>query len=304
MNTTTMSASTWGLLITLGTIWGASFLGMRIMLDEISVFQTVLHRVFWGAAALWIVIALRRPNLPRNPKTWAALATMGLLNNVIPFSLLSFGQLTVETGLTGILNAATAIWGVLIAALVFKDERLTPRRITGVTIGFLGVATAIGLTSVLTFDPRSIAQLTIIAATVSYGCAGSWARATLSGVSPLVSSAGMLTGSALIMLPLTLAIDGSIPLDLEPRTWAAIAYVSLLSTALAYLLYYRILARTGAGNLLLVTLLVAPVAIGLGTTIRSETLAPSAYAGFALLALGLVILDGRKGHALAKSLTR
>lgn len=304
MNTTTMSASTWGLLITLGTIWGASFLGMRIMLDEISVFQTVLHRVFWGAAALWIVIALRRPNLPRNPKTWAALATMGLLNNVIPFSLLSFGQLTVETGLTGILNAATAIWGVLIAALVFKDERLTPRRIAGVTIGFLGVATAIGLTSVLTFDPRSIAQLAIIAATVSYGCAGSWARATLSGVSPLVSSAGMLTGSTLIMLPLTLAIDGSIPLDLEPRTWAAIAYVSLLSTALAYLLYYRILARTGAGNLLLVTLLVAPVAIGLGTTIRSETLAPSAYAGFALLALGLVILDGRAGHALAKSLTR
>jgi drug/metabolite transporter (DMT)-like permease len=304
MNTTTMSASTWGLLITLGTIWGASFLGMRIMLDEITVFQTVVHRVFWGAAALWIVIAIRRPNLPRNPKTWAALLVMGLLNNVIPFSLLSFGQLTVETGLTGILNAATAIWGVLIAALVFKDERLTPRRIAGVTIGFFGVATAIGLTSVLTFDPRSIAQLAIIAATVSYGCAGSWARSTLNGVSPLVSSAGMLTGSTLIMLPLTYAIDGAIPLDLEPRTWAAIAYVSLLSTALAYLLYYRILARAGAGNLLLVTLLVAPVAIALGATIRGEALGPSAYAGFALLALGLIILDGRAGHAFAKSLTR
>ncbi|SMX22300.1 EamA-like transporter family protein [Boseongicola aestuarii] len=229
---------------------------------------------------------------------------MGLLNNVIPFSLLSFGQLTVETGLTGILNAATAIWGVLIAALVFKDERHTPRRIAGVTIGFFGVATAIGLTSVLTFDPRSIAQLAIIAATVSYGCAGSWARATLNGVSPLVSSAGMLTGSTLIMLPLTYAIDGAIPLDLEPRTWAAIAYVSLLSTALAYLLYYRILARAGAGNLLLVTLLVAPVAIALGATIRGEALGPSAYAGFALLALGLIILDGRAGHAFAKSLMR
>ena len=109
MNTTTMSASTWGLLITLGTIWGASFLGMRIMLDEISVFQSVVHRVVWGALALWIVIAIRRPELPRAPKTWAALTVMGLLNNVIPFSLLSFGQLTVETGLTGILNAATAI---------------------------------------------------------------------------------------------------------------------------------------------------------------------------------------------------
>ena len=299
-----MSASTWGLLIALGTIWGASFLGMRIMLDEVTVFQSVFHRVLWGALALWCVIAVQRPNLPRNLKTWAALAVMGLLNNVIPFSLLSFGQLTVETGLTGILNAATAIWGVLIAALVFKDERLTVRRVTGVTVGFFGVATAIGLGAFLTFDPRSVAQLAIIAATIIYGFAGSWARATLHGVSPLVSSAGMLTGATVILFPLTLVVDGPVPFDLAPRTWAAIAYVSLASTALAYLLYYRILARAGAGNLLLVTLLVAPVAIALGAIVRDETLPPSAYAGFALLALGLIILDGRAGHALRKSLQR
>ena len=302
MNTTTLSASTWGLLFTLGTIWGASFLGMRIMLDEISVFHAVVHRVLWGALVLWGVIAIVRPTLPRDPKIWGALAVMGLLNNVIPFSLLSFGQLTVETGLTGILNAATAIWGVLIAALVFADERLSTRRVVGVTLGFLGVATAIGLTSVLALDPRSIAQLAIIGATISYGCAGSWARATLKGVSPLVSSAGMLTGSTLIMLPLATFIEGPTPFDLEPRTWAAIAYVSIFSTALAYLLYYRILARTGAGNLLLVTLLVAPVAILLGAIVRGETLPPSAYAGFALLALGLIILDGRAGHAIRKSI--
>ena len=229
---------------------------------------------------------------------------MGLLNNVIPFSLLSFGQLTVETGLTGILNAATAVWGVLIAALVFADERLTLPRLIGVTTGFLGVATAIGLTSVLSLDPRSIAQLAIIGATVSYGCAGSWARATLKGVSPLVSSAGMLTGASVILLPIASLTDGPLPFALEARTWAAIAYVALFSTALAYLLYYRILASAGAGNLLLVTLLVGPVAILLGALVRNEILDPSAYAGFALLALGLTILDGRAGHAVRKYLQR
>ena len=303
MNTTNMSASTWGLLFALGTIWGASFLGVRIILDEISVFQAVVHRVIWGALALWILIAIRRPPLPQNPRIWGAFLVMGLLNNAIPFSLLTFGQLTVETGLTGILNAATAIWGVLIAALVFADERLTRNRIFGVTVGFIGVATAIGVSSIFSFDARSIAQLAIVAATISYGCAGSWARATLKGVSPLVSSAGMLTGAALIMLPITLVLDGPLPFTLEPRTWGAIAYVSLASTALAYLLYYRILARAGAGNVLLVTLLVAPVAILLGALTRSEALPPSAYAGFALLALGLLILDGRAGHALRKYLT-
>ncbi len=291
--TTTLTTRVWLELTLLALIWGGSFLAIRTALDEITFLASVSHRVLWAALVLWAIVLIRRLPIPKDPKLWGAFLIMGLLNNVLPFSLMAWGQLHIETGLTAILNAATAIWGVLVAALVFPDERLTTRRLTGVLIGFLGVATAIGLTKIAALDLRSLAQLAVIAGTVSYAFAGSWARAQLKEVSPILSAAGMLTGSTLIMLPLTFAMEGPLPLSLEPRTWGAIAYYAVAGTAFAYLLYYRILAAAGAGNLLLVTLMIPPIAILLGAWARDEALAPNAYLGFALLALGLLILDGR-----------
>ncbi len=301
MTNRSITLSTWSELALLALIWGGSFLAIRIALDEIPVFSSVAHRVLWASLALWLVVLATRTRVPRDPRVWAAFLVMGMLNNVIPFSLMAWGQLHIETGLTAILNAATAIWGVLVAALVFADERLTTRRLIGVTIGFLGVATAIGLGTLTTFDIRSMAQLAVVAGTVSYALAGSWARASLRGQSPVVAAAGMLTASTLIMVPLAYLVDGPLPFDMAPRTWAAIGYYALTSTALAYLLYYLILAKAGAGNLLLVTLLVAPVAIVLGALVRGESLSANAYVGFAFLALGLLILDGRLRHLRRKS---
>ena len=285
----------------LALIWGGSFLAIRIALDEIPVFSSVSHRVLWAMLALWVIVLLRRLPVPRAPRVWVAFLVMGCLNNAIPFSLMAWGQLHIETGLTAILNAATAIWGVLVAAVIFPDERLTANRLVGVLLGFLGVATAIGLGAFASFDLRSLAQLAVIAGTVSYALAGSWARKMLKDIPPLVSAAGMLTGSTLIMVPLAWTIDGPLPLDMSPGTWMAVGYYALISTALAYLLYYRILAAAGAGNLLLVTLLIAPVAIVLGAAVRGEDLGASAYLGFALLAVGLLVLDGRVGHLFRKS---
>lgn len=288
-----LTARVWFELALLALIWGGSFLAIRTALDEIGYLSSVAHRVLWAALLLWVIVLVTRQPLPRGPAVWAAFLVMGILNNVLPFSLMAWGQLHIETGLTAILNAATAIWGVLVAALIFPDERLTLRRLAGVCLGFLGVATAIGLASLATLDLRSLAQLAVLAGTLSYAFAGSWARLSLKNVPPLVAAAGMLTASSLIMLPLAHAVEGPLPLDLAPRTWIAIAYFALASTALAYLLYYRILAAAGAGNLLLVTLMIPPVAILLGAAARGETLPPNAYLGFALLAIGLLILDGR-----------
>jgi drug/metabolite transporter (DMT)-like permease/opacity protein-like surface antigen len=296
-----LSARAWAELLLLSLLWGGSFLAIRTALDEIGVFWAVAHRVGWAAAALWLYVLLFRLPLPRSPRVWGAFLVMGLLNNVIPFGLMAWGQLHIPTGLTAILNAATAIWGVLVAALVFADERLTARRALGVTLGFLGVATAIGPGALLALDLRSLAQLAVIAGTLSYALAGSWARATLSGLAPQVAAAGMLTGSSLVAIPAALFVEGPPALDLAPATLAAIAYYALAATALAYLLYYRVLAAAGSGNLLLCTLLIAPVAIVLGALVRDETLAPAAYAGFALLALGLLVLDGRLSARLRPS---
>lgn len=287
----TISSRAWSELFLLGLVWGGSFLAIRIALDEVPVVTAVLHRTGWAMLVLWIVVLAARLPIPREPQIWGAFLVMGLLNNVIPFGLMSWGQLYIETGLTSILNAATAIFGVLVAALVFADERLTLRKGIGVGLGFLGVATAIGLSNLATFDLRSTAQLAVLAGTVSYAFASAWGRARLGHLAPQVAAAGMLTGSTMILLPAALIIDGPISFDLQPVTWAAIAYYALIATAGAYLLYYRVLAMAGSGNLMLVTLLIPPVAIILGALLLGEELPPRAYAGFALLVLGLLILN-------------
>lgn len=294
MNTQkSLSGRAWAELLLLGLIWGGSFLSIRIALNEIPVVTSVLHRTGWAMLVLWIVALIQRHPIPRDPRIWGAFLIMGLLNNVIPFGLMTWGQLFIESGLTSILNAATAIFGVIVAAMVFSDERLTARKLTGVSLGFFGVATAIGLEGFANFDLRSTAQLAVIMGTISYALASSWARLKLSHLPPTLAAAGMLTGSTLILLPATLMIDGPVSLHLNAQTWAAIAYYSLFATAGAYLLYYRVLAMAGSGNLMLVTLLIPPVAIVLGTWVLGEELRPQAYAGFVLLAVGLLILNKR-----------
>ncbi len=222
------------------------------------------------------------------------------MNNLLPFSLLNWSQLYIESGLTSIFNATTAVFGVLVAAIFFADERLTARKSLGVGLGFAGgVVVTIGISNLASFDPRSLAQLAAIAATLSYALAGGvWARKRLAHLSPpQVAAMGMLTASAVIILPAAWIIEGPIPpIALSGgATWAGgVAYMAVIATAGAYLLYYRILAMAGSGNLMLVTLLIPPVAIGLGGAWqRGENLSPNAFAGLALLALGLIVLDGR-----------
>lgn len=296
-NQKSISNRAWAELFLLGAIWGASFLSVRIALNEIPVVTAVLHRTGWAMLALWIVVLAARLPIPRSPRVWGAFLVMGLLNNVIPFGLMSWGQLYIETGLTSILNAATAIFGVLVAAVFFADERLTSRKMIGVGLGFMGVATAIGLDNLESLDLQSTAQLAVLGGTISYAFASSWARKQLGDLSPRVAAAGMLTGSTLILLPAALIIDGPIAFDLQPVTWAAIGYYALIATAGAYLLYYRVLAMAGSGNLMLVTLLIPPFAIVLGALVLGEDLHPRAYAGFVLLTLGLLILNSAKNPA-------
>jgi drug/metabolite transporter (DMT)-like permease len=293
MTSQSIPTRAWAELILLGIIWGAVFPAVAIALDEMSVMHVVAHRLLWAALVLWLWVLIRRLPIPTSPRLWGALVVMGILNNALPFTLLTFAQTHIESGLTAIFNAATALFGVLVAALFLADERLTRRKLAGVLIGLTGVITAIGWRSLGSFDPRAIAQLAAIAATLAYAFGGVWARKTLSSLAPEVSAMGMLTASSLIMLALSWGIDGPLPLAMSLPTLAAMAYSAVIATAIAYLLYYRILAMAGSGNLMLVTLLVPPVAIILGTFLRGESLTVQALLGFALIALGLIVLDGR-----------
>jgi len=289
----TISPRAWSELTLLALLWGASFLSIRIALDEIGPLTAVAHRVLWASVLMWIVVWAMGIPLPRTRRIWGAFLVMGLMNNAIPFGLMAWGQLHISSGLTSIFNASTAIFGVLAAALFFADERLSLRKGIGVLIGFAGVAVVIGPSALAELDLRSLAQLAVIGGTVSYALASVWARKMLSGLPPQLAAAGMLTGGTVLMVPAAWIIEGPMTLDLAPRTLGAIAYFAIAATALAYLLYYRVLGMAGSGNLTLVTLMIPPVAILLGALVLGETLLPQAYAGFALLVLGLAIIDGR-----------
>ena len=288
-----MSGVAWAQLLLLALIWGGSFLSTRIALDEIGPFTAVLHRCFWAMLVLWAAVLLSGKAIPREPRVWGAFLVMGVLNNVLPFFFLAWGQLHIESGLTAIFNSFTAVFGVVIAAIAFADEKLTGRKLAGVAFGVTGVAVAMGLDTLRHVDLRSLGQLSVLCATLCYALGGSYGRAKLSHLPPQVAAAGMLTGSSLVMIPLAWATEGAPTLALEPRTWAAIAYYSLIATAVAYLLYYSIMAKAGSGNLMLVTLLLVPVAVLLGHFVLGEVLMPRHLIGFGIIAASLVVIDGR-----------
>lgn len=289
----TLSPRAWALLFLLATIWGASFLSNRIALEEVGVLTTVAFRVTGASLALWLWIWAKRIPVTLSPRLIGTFMVMGLSNNVIPFTFIVWGQQHIESGLAAILNGSTAIFTVLLAAIVFADEKLTLRKLTGVTLGFAGAVTAIGITHLTALSLTSLGQLAILCSSASYAVAAIFARGAFRGVAPQVAAAGMLSGAVVYMVPLALWAEGAPSFDYNPATWGALAYLALAASAAAYILYYRVLTLAGAGNLSLVTLLVAVIAIGLGAAWYGEALPLRAYAGFGLLALGLAVIDGR-----------
>lgn len=274
-------------------LWGCSFPATRTALAEVGVMTTVAFRVTGGALALWAIILFRGLPVRGGWRAMLPFSIMGFLNNILPWSLIVWGQSHIESGLAAILNASTAIFSIALASLLFADERLTARKTFGVLLGVSGVIVVMGLGALTTLDLTSLAQLAILGASLSYACAGSFARRFLVGHPPEVAAAGMLTASALVMIPTAVGFEGFPHLDYLPRTWVALLYLGIAGSALAFMCYYRALKLVGAGNVSLVTLMIAPVSVVLGALIFGESLSLSDYAGFLLLATGLLVIDGR-----------
>lgn len=281
------------LLLLLAAVWGGSFFFGEIALREVPPLTITLHRVIWAVPILTLVVLLRGIPIPRSPRVWGAYLVMGALNNAIPFSLIFWGQTQIDSGLASILNATTAMFAAGVAGLLLPDEPLTSRKIIGAALGLAGVAFIMGPGALTNFDPGNLAQLAILGATLSYAFAGVWGKVALAGQPPLMNALGMLTGSTLLMIPIVLMFDGPPDLALSAGVWGALIGLAALSTALAYVLYFAILAQAGAANLLLVTLLVPPFAIGLGAVFLGERMGPEAWIGFAIIALGFAVTDGR-----------
>ena len=297
---TQMNGADWAILVALALIWGGAFFFISVAVQSVPPLTYVWLRLSIAAAVLWLFLwwSGSRVGLPR--EVWGAMLVLALLNNAVPFALFGWGQTHIASGLASILNATTPIWGVVVAHLFTQDERLTPRKLAGVLLGFGGVAMMIGPSLLANVGGDALAQLACLAASLSYAVAAVWARRfKRMGLAPMTVSTGQLSVGALVMLPVALLVDRPWLQPLPPAgAWAAIIALALLCTAFAYVLYFRLIDSAGATNALLVTLLVPPTAIILGAAFLGEALAPQDFAGLALIALGLAAIDGRAISAL------
>ena len=295
-----MGAIEWLLLLALSVLWGGSFFFAKLAVAELPPFTIVLGRVGLAALALNLLVRATGHRMPRDRASWAAFFAMGALNNLMPFSLIVWAQTQIASGLASILNGATPLLTVLLAHWLTDDERLTWNRLAGVLLGLAGVGVMIGLEALSGLGLHVVAEVAILVATLSYACAGIFGR-RFRGLPPLVTATGQVTATSLMMLPIALAVDRPWTLAMpHALTLAAVAGLALLSTALAYLLFFRILAVAGATNLLLVSLLIPVSALLLGYFILGEGLALQHILGMALIALGLAAIDGRALAALRR----
>jgi drug/metabolite transporter (DMT)-like permease len=283
-----MNRTEWALLLLLALLWGGSFFFGKVALAAVPPLTLVVLRTGLAALALIAVLAATGRKLPSSLAAWRGFLVMGLLNNAIPFALINWGQTRIDSGLAAILNATTPLFTVILAHLVTSDEKLTRNRVAGVVLGFAGVVVMIGPAAL---GGAELGKLAVLAAAASYACAGLYGR-RLGKLAPVTAACGMLVAATLIMLPLALVLDRP-ALPAGAVIWEAVGALALFSTALAYIVYFRILATAGATNLLLVTFLIPVSALLLGGIVLGERPDATAFAGMALIFLGLVAVDGR-----------
>ena len=292
---TVMNRNDWLILGVLAVIWGGAFFFIGVAVRHVPPLTYVWLRLTIAAGAMWLYLHVKGQKLGLPRQVWASILLLALLNNALPFTLFGWGQTHIASGLASILNATTPIWGVVVAHFLTHDERMTPRKIAGVLLGFGGVATMIGPSLLASLGTSALAQVACVTASLCYALAAVWARRfRRMGVSPLSVTTGQLTAGAVMMLPLSILVDQPWTHPFPPLSaWGAIIALALFCTAFGYVLYFRLIETSGATNALLVTLLVPPVAIVLGALFLNETLAVQDFLGLGLIALGLAAIDGR-----------
>jgi drug/metabolite transporter (DMT)-like permease len=289
-----MTGRDWLFLLTLSLLWGGSFFFVEVALQGLPPLTVVWARVALGGAIIAAVMVAWGVAFPK-PAVWPALVVMGFLNNAVPFTLFAFAQGEITGALASILNATTPLFTVILAHLATVDERITRAKALGLGLGFAGVVVMMAGAEL---GGAGAAKLACLMAALSYACAGVWGRRFRAlGVAPLATAFGQVTGAALLLLPVWLVLDRPWALGWPgAEVAAAVIGIAALSTALAYLIFFRLLASAGTKNLSLVTFLIPVSATALGWLILDERLLPQHIAGFGLIVAGLLAIDGRVGR--------
>jgi drug/metabolite transporter (DMT)-like permease len=299
-----VTTADWLLLVALSLLWGASFYFAKVAVLEIPPLTLALGRVAIAAAVLAAVARAVGGPFPRDLGTWCDFAVMAVFNNVVLFALLFWSQIHISIGLASILTATSPLFSVLIAHAVTRDDKLTASRAVGLAAGFVGVVVLIGPDLLGEFGTHVVAELACLAASLFYAIGAIYTRRVRT-LSPLAVATGQLTMSTAILLPIVLLFDRPAAIwSASSAAISALVALAVLSTAVGYLLYFRILSRAGATNALLVTFLIPVSAILLGLLLLEETIEPRQLAGMAAIALGLAAIDGRPARLITQRFNR
>ncbi len=291
----TMSWSEWGLVIFLSVLWGGSFFFAKVAVVGLPPLTIVFIR--FAAAALLVLAYVRAQAIPipADHRSWAAFAGMGLLNNLVPAGLIVWGQTRIPSGLAAVIIAMTPVFSILAIRCTSRDERLTVGKLAGMVLGLAGVGVLLRLGATQPGHAALPGIAACLAAAVSYGFANALGkRFRALGIPPAVGAMGQMATSAAMALPLMLAVDRPWRLAAPGiEVWVAMIGLAALSTALGYVVFFRLLATAGATNVSLVTLLIPLSAVLLGSLVLGERVAADQVVGMALIALGLLAIDGR-----------
>lgn len=285
----------WLLIAILSILWGGAFFLIEVGLRSYPPLTLVFARLALAVPPMLFVMRLMGERLPADGRSWLLLTVVGALNCALPFALFFWGQQYLDSGYASILNATTPLWGVITAHFLTVDEKATPPRILGVLVGMVGITVMVGPEAMKGLSGNLLAQIACLVSTIFYSFAAIYGRRlSQSALTPMAVATGQTITAALLMIPLVLIVDQpwTIAVPSTESTFAAVT-LALFSTALAYTLYFRLIDRSGASNAQLVAFLMPILAVILGILFLGETLNTGQIGGAVLIAVGLVILDGR-----------
>ena len=288
-----MKSKDWLMIFCLGGLWGSSFFFIELLLEILSPFLIVYLRVALAAILLLFILLIKQVKVTLNVSLIFNLFIMAMLNNVLPFLLIAYGQQSVTGGLASILNANTSLLTILIAPLLIPSEKLSFNRVSGAIIGIFGVIIAVGYENIFQIYENNLGKYLILLATLSYALASVWAKLRLDGVPALISATGMLTGSAIILTPFAFFYNFDELANLSLSAFSMSALFAILCSVLAYIIYFKILESAGASNLLVCTVIIPPSAILLNLLFLNQAVSQSEMIGLLIIVVGLIILDGR-----------
>ncbi len=294
--TASTSRTDWLLFILLGFLWGSSFLFIKIGVEAgLPPFTLVMLRLLIGFGLLAVVVAAAREQLPRDARIYGHLFVMGAINVAVPFTLITWAEMHVDSTLTSVLNAAVPIFVIPIGAIFLRDEPLTVGRVVGVLLGFVGVALLVGFDPAATAGVDLLGALAVIAATISYAAGAVYARRNVRGLRPMIPALFQVGFGLLITSVLAFVLERPFELTLEPEALLAVVWLGLLGSGVAYLVFFGLLGRRGAAGTAVVAYLLPVFGVTLGVLVLHEPLDGRLLAGLGLIVGGIALVNSRIG---------